>query len=119
MKLFDDSHSLSCFIHLLHLLPILAYTNQIKEIVTSEVHHVISTTNIYLDRMARGVEYREFRWREERNSSREMSSGETIRRTEFCGPRIVKLSVGTHLVKGKARFVSVLNQPQFHGKVGG
>ena len=69
LKLFEDSHPLSCFILL--LLPILAYINQIKALVTSEVDRVVITTNIRWDRMARGKEYREFRWREESNSSRE------------------------------------------------
>ena len=82
LKLFEDSHPLSCFILL--LLPIPAYINQIKELVTSEVDRVVITTNIRWDRMARGKEYREFRWREESNSSRERCGGDTILGTEFC-----------------------------------
>jgi len=74
LKLFDDSHSLPCFILL--LLPILAYINQIKALVTSKVHLLIITTKVCWDRMARGMEYGEFRWREERNSSREMWMGD-------------------------------------------
>jgi hypothetical protein len=74
LKLFEDSHPLSGFILL--LLPILAYMNQIKALVTSEVDRVVITTNICWDRMAREMEYREFRWTEESNSSREMWMGD-------------------------------------------